>query len=561
MYQITDNVLYNVEFEQIMDSVHGKEALHFGAYETWKRAKELFPEARIPLDAVRTFVKECPMCQKMRDTGIKGLPAQTLTLKPQTYRKAVGIDHISVSKEPDKNGNTCAIILVEHFSHFPQVYAAKDYGADTVVETLIQHFSTFGAFDELVSDPGSAFMSDVVKQFNNLMGIRHKVSLVGRHESNGCESLGGQFIRHLRTLVNDKRLVDRWSDKTVLPLINFALCSHNTSETGGPTPFQLKYGTQDAEFFRLPADLEPGARNHEILRRLDQDLRTIRDISLNLQNQIVEERKKNDKPHAHYEVGDFVLWNPREKQSDFAPSKLGPNWFGPYEVISQHKNDVTMKHMCIHTVEVQHISRLKPFIGSREEAEHYAKLDYNQFDIVGIRYFTGNPHKRTSMMFNVTFAFNGITENKMIPYTADLDKTQQFEEYLNRNPYLFPLKHHASESKRRIAGIKKLRITKFVPGDTVYLNLRYFDGDSSAWFDALDLPEKDKSYYVQLRIRSWKSNMHLEAVAFCPVFNCDIRLNNYDSQSTVLTEGEFNEETDILVTEAFRRQYPDMFQE
>ena len=558
--QITDGELFNLEFDQIMESVHGKEAFHFGAHETWKRAKESYPDARIPLEAVRIYVKECPMCQKMRNTGIKGLPAQTLTLKPQTYRKAVGIDHISVSKEPDKNGNTCAIILVEHFSHFPQVYAAKDYSAETVVEVLLQHFSTFGTFDELVSDPGSSFMSDVVKQFNNLMGMRHKVSLVGRHESNGCESLGGQFIRHLRTLVNDKRLVDRWSDKMVLPLVNFALCSHNTLETGGLTPFQLKYGTQDAEFFRLPADLEPGARSHEILRRLDKDLQTIREISLDLQTRIVEDRKKNDSPAAHYEVGDFVLWNPREKQSDFAPSKLGPNWFGPYEVLSQSKNDITMKHMCIHTVEVQHISRLKPFIGSWEDAVQYAKLDYNQYDIQGILYFTGNPHKRSSMLFNVTFLFDGNTENKMIPYSADFDKTQQFEEFINRSPYLFPLKYHAVESKREISRIKKERITKFLPGDTVYLNLRYFDGDSSAWFDALDLPEKDKSYYVQTRVQSWKGNSRLQAKTHCAVFNCDIFLNNYDANTVVLTEEEFVDDRDILVTEAFRLQYPLMFE-
>ena len=268
MYAITDDIA--LPFEKVMETVHGGSAMHFGAYETWKRAKDLFPDAVIPLSAVRTYVKECPMCQKMRDTGIRGLSAQTLTLKSRKYRKAVGIDHISVTREPDHNGNTCAIIIVEHFAHFPQVYAAKDYGAETVVATLLKHFATFGAFDEIVSDPGSAFMSDVVKQFNELMGIRHKVSLVGRHESNGCESLGGQFLRHLRTLVNDKRLNSRWSDDTVLPLINFALCSHETPETGGYTPFQMKYGTQDAEYFRLPANLTPGARAAETYQLINK---------------------------------------------------------------------------------------------------------------------------------------------------------------------------------------------------------------------------------------------------------------------------------------------------
>jgi len=560
MYSLTEDVLYNLSFEDIMQTVHGKEAFHFGASETWSRAKRLFPDATISINAVRSYVKECPLCQKMRDTGIKGLPAITRTLKPQTYRRRVGIDHISISKEPDKNGNTCAIILVEHFSHFPQVYAVKDYSADTVIATMLEHFSRFGVFDEIISDPGSSFLSDVVNKYNELMGMRHIVSLVGRHESNGCEGSGREFIRHLRTLVNDKRLVDRWSDPPVMALVNFALCSHATSETGNLTPFQLKYGTQDAAHFRLPAELTPGARSHEILRLLDKDLQTIRELSLELQTRIMEERKSKDEPPAHYEVGDLVLWNPREKQSDFAPSKLGPNWFGPYEVIAQHKNDITMKHMCIHTVEVQHISRLKPWFGSREEAIEYAKLDYNQFDVVSINYFTGNPHLRSSMMFNVTFRDKDVTENKMMQYGPNIDKTQQFEEYLNRTPYLFPLKFLAKAAKKEINNVKQRRITNITPGDTVYLNLRYFDGETNAWFDSLELPDKLKDYCVQLRLQRWKDNAHTTIRAQCDVFNCSIDLNAYDIMTLVVTEVDFTDETHILVTDQFRHQYPKIFE-
>jgi hypothetical protein len=559
MYAITDDIA--LPFESIMQTVHGGSAMHFGAYETWKRAKELFPDATIPLSMVRTYVKECPLCQKMRNTGITGLPSQTLTLKSGKYRKGVGIDHISVTREPDHNGNTCAIIIVEHFSHFPQVYAAKDYSAETVVATLLKHFATFGAFDELVSDPGSSFMSDVVKQFNELIGIRHKISLVGRHESNGCESLGGQFLRHLRTLVNDKRLNDRWSDDTVLPLVNFALCSHETPETGGYTPFQLKYGTQDAEYFRLPANLSPGARAGEMLRRLDRDLEIIRNISIEKQAEIIQDRKKNDKPYTTYAVGDYVLWNPREEQSDFAPAgKLGPNWFGPYEVIEQVKNDVTMKHMCIHTIEVQHVSRLKPFFGSKEDALNMAKLDYNQFDIVSFNYFTGNPHKRSSMLFNVTFAYNGITENKMIPYSADIDKTQQFEEYINANPILFPLRYFAKESIKRVNIMNRQAITRVVPGDTVYINLRYFDGTDSAWFDSLDLPEKDKTYTVKVRVLAWDNRNHIKLKAYCEVFDINVLLTTYDIYALTITEESFDERIHILVTVNMRTQYPKMFE-
>ena len=73
-------------------------------------------------------------------------------------------------------------------------------------------------------------------------------------------------------LVLDERHYNNWSDDTVLPWINFMLASFPTPETGGYTPFQLKYGTLDAAHFRLPdmKNLKPGVRAHELVKTLDK---------------------------------------------------------------------------------------------------------------------------------------------------------------------------------------------------------------------------------------------------------------------------------------------------
>jgi hypothetical protein len=67
----------------------------------------------------------------------------------------------------------------------------------------------FGLYDEVISDPGSDFMSQMVASLNSWFGIRHKVSLVDRHESNGVEGTNKQLLRHLRALVHDERLEGR----------------------------------------------------------------------------------------------------------------------------------------------------------------------------------------------------------------------------------------------------------------------------------------------------------------------------------------------------------------
>lgn len=90
----------------------------------------------------------------------------------------------------------------------------------------------------------------------------------------------------------------------------------------------------------------------------------------------------------------------RESPSDFLPEKLAPNYLGPYMVVRQEKNDVTVEHVVLRTQHVLHVDRLKPFIGPLEEAVLVAKADQNQVFIVSLNYFTGNPHLRSSMTFS-----------------------------------------------------------------------------------------------------------------------------------------------------------------
>jgi hypothetical protein len=542
-------------FEQIMQEVHGGRRLHFGAAETWRRAKAAYPVASIRLQAVQEWVRGCALCQKMRDTGVEGLPAQTLSLKPECYRRRVGVDHVTVTPA-DKYGNTCVILVVEHYSHFPHAHAAKDYSAETVAIALFKHFCTFGVFDEIASDPGSAFMSDVVKELNRWLGIKHKVSLVGRHESNGCEGSGKQFLRHLTTLVCDERLQSEWSSDTVLPLINFHLAAFPTSETGGLTPFQLKYGTQDASFFKLPDELPPGQQMSDVLRLLDANLKIVRAKSLEFQQALAAERRSKDGPPQSYEPGDLVLWNPRESPSDFLNVKLSPNWLGPFEVVQQMKNDVQCKHLVLRTVAVLHVSRLKPFLGSREEAYRVAKLDHNQYEIVSVDSFTGNPHLRSTMTFTVTFEDGTIT----MPYGADLAGSAQFEAFVQSRPELFPLRFTAARAKEEIRKINRLAIASVVPGDTVFVNLRYFDDMNSTWFDDLHLPESAKTYVAECCFTRWSSNRRKIFGRF-PVFpDTEHCFTTYEVQAFgSIRDFEQSSSSTVLVKGSSQAQYPQIW--
>lgn len=74
----------------------------------------------------------------------------------------------------------------------------------------MQYVARFGPFAD-ASDPGSAFLAVIVQELNNWLGIMHRVSLVDRHESNGCEFTIKVSVRHTRTIALDCRLEHYWS--------------------------------------------------------------------------------------------------------------------------------------------------------------------------------------------------------------------------------------------------------------------------------------------------------------------------------------------------------------
>ena len=247
----------------------------------------------------------------------------------------------------------------------------------------------------------------------------------------------------------------------------------------------------------LPEPLEPGAKCHALLRKLNEDIKTVREVSRGLQEEIAAERAAESELVPRYEPGDFVLWNPKETPCSHLESKLAPSWMGPYEVIEQVKNDVECVHTSLRTCSKFNGSRLKPFFGSKEDALEVAKLDRNQFFIVAFNYFHGNPHRRTSLVFNVTFE----DETKDDEYNRDLASSSQIDEYVKRENILFPLRYETvRQARTAVAAVNKRPIEGFVAGDIVFLNLRYFDAMDRMWFDSLELPEKHKTHVLEARL-------------------------------------------------------------
>ena len=394
-------------------------------------------------------------------------------------------------------------------------------------------------------------MSDTVTQLNAWLGVRHLVSLVDVHESNGVERTNGEIIRHTRALVNDKRIKKSWSKPETISLVEFALNDRQHSESPY-TAFELKFGTEDAKYFKLPELMGSDSICNAWLKSLNKNLKTIRKITQDFQRDLINERKAvNDEPSRQnqFQPGDLILYDSLYDSTKRRTEKLQNRFKGPYVVKQQILDEVEAQHICMGYHKRLLVERVKLFLGTREEAEQLAMEDADQFLITRIVAFKGNPAKRQSMEFEVEFDDGDVVWKQ---WDADLASTQQYADYCDSNKELHFLTYSSASVGPAIAALNKTQITEVIPGDTVYIPLRAF---GYLEYDELTLPDKEHQLYVVPAVYTrWAGTTHLRI---------DIRVELFSStymwsHQKVFQVGSNKEQTEnmIIVNDLMLLAYP-----
>jgi hypothetical protein len=512
---------YQLSPTEALEAVHNSKLGHHGIARTYRLLNKHFPGHRIPITMITDFIHSCPACQKHRLRHVPLAPINRVLHHPN-QRSTLGIDLLTVTPE-SSDGTKYLIVIYNLFTKFVALYPTKDKTAESLAKSLLRHFSTYGLVDSIISDPGSDLTSQIIEHLNSYLGIRHTISLVDRHESNGVERIHQEILRHLRTMIHDSRLLDKWTDPVILSLVQLIINEQPNPALGNISPLAATFGTSDATYFRLPENPESSSSSDQyctFVQNLDNQLREIRAAFTQAQSTLAQERLDSTPTEQQniYQVGDHIL-----KLQHHRPNKLSPQFLGPYEVISQHKNDITCKHLATHTIKVFHTDDIKIFIGTPEAALQAAMRDNDQHLISRILTFKGNPFQRFTTSFQVEFADGDIIWKD---YDKDLSDTTQFEDFCRSHQYLWPLVYAtqaAADSRNR--EIIKSPIT-YENNDELYVNLYAW---TTTNYHANTLPDKyTVNYYVKATCSHKKSAAPRESTIRLtfPVFNTHFTVNN-----------------------------------
>ena len=323
---------------------------------------------------VRRHCQSCDICQRTSPKGrVTKVPLGTTPLMDAPFDR-VAIDLVGPIIPCSDRGHRYILVLVDYATRYPEAVPMKSIEAERVAEELVNMYSRLGFPREVLSDQGSQFTANVMKEVNRLLSIRQMTSTPYNPKCNGLvERFNGTLKSMLKKMCEEKP--KDW-DRYIGPLL-FAY-RETPHENTGFAPFELLFGRTVRGPMMILKELwtkeieQPETKSTyqyvlDLRDRLEETCKLAQQESSKAKQKYTAHYNKRTKPRE-LDVGDDVLL--------LLPTdgnKLLMQWRGPFPV-------VTKKSRMDYTID----------LGSRQKTFHInmlkkynRRVDHSESEVAG----------------------------------------------------------------------------------------------------------------------------------------------------------------------------------
>lgn len=334
---------------------------HQGIRKTQEKICSVFYWPGVMSD-VKRFVKSCEICQSaLGKQGVTKAPLGHLPLIEEPF-SMICIDIVGPIQPRTHNGNRYILTVIDMATRYPEAIPMKGISTEEVADKLFEVYCRMGIPKRIHTDRGGQFTSELLKEINRLLMIRHTMSSPYHAQGNSVvERLNGTIKMTLKKLAAEKP--QEW-DRYVQPLM-FAL-RDSVHEGHGFTPFELLYGRSVRGPMRVLKELwtneEIQEETKDVYSYMIELQERIQETCKVAQQEIAKSQKKNERYYnrgARYrklEIGDKVLLMIPVKTD-----KLKLRWDGPF-IIKEKVGDFDYRiEMRDGKIRIYHINMLKKY--------------------------------------------------------------------------------------------------------------------------------------------------------------------------------------------------------
>lgn len=288
----------------------------------------------------QSFVKRCDKCQRFSNLIRQPTEEMTPITAPWPFAQW-GLDIMGPFPTAAKQLKFL-VVGIDYFTKWVEAEALA-----TITERNIRNFvwrniiCRYGIPRVLVSDNGKQFDNSTFRNFCSELGIKNHYSSPAHPQANGqVEVTNRTLLKIIKARLEGAKGI--WPDE--LPSVLWAYRTTVRVPTG-ETPFRLAYGTDAV----IPVEI--GLTSYRVENYSEND----NDEGMRLQLDLVDEvRATAEQRLARYQnlmakyynsnvrqrdfqIGDLVLRKVMGAARDPSQGKLGPNWEGPYRILSWHR--------------------------------------------------------------------------------------------------------------------------------------------------------------------------------------------------------------------------------
>ena len=210
---------------------------HLGIRKTLNRVVAEFLWPGVCGDVTR-FCKSCDICQRtIQKGGVTNVPLGKLPLIDTPFKR-VAVDIVGPIEPRSDKKSRYILTMIDYATRYPEAVALPSIETERIAEAFVEMFSRVGVPDEMLTDCGSQFTSEVMKEVARLLSLQQLTTSVYHPMCNRLiERVHATLKQMLRRMCAERpKDWDRY-----LPALLFAI-REVPQESLGFSPFELLYG-------------------------------------------------------------------------------------------------------------------------------------------------------------------------------------------------------------------------------------------------------------------------------------------------------------------------------
>src|SRR6185436_5270281 len=235
-------ILKENEIDSVLFMLHNHpSAGHFGIEKTYQKIKKRFYWTTMLKD-IKQYIKYCDSCQRR---GKKGGKSHLYPIPIEDVFERIGIDYIGPLPKTAK-GNKYIIVAMDYLTKWPEAKAVKEATAKESAKFIYENIiCRFGCPKIILSDRGTHFRNELIKELCDKFTIKHKLSSPYHPQTNGLVERFNRTLKETLSKVSEQE--NQWDEHIEEALLAYRTNKHTTTKF---TPFYMLYGKEA----QLPID-------------------------------------------------------------------------------------------------------------------------------------------------------------------------------------------------------------------------------------------------------------------------------------------------------------------